>query len=848
VSELRPFATVRSGDQWIRGSFDRTFLDDEGGVVELAWTTPEPDYIVTATTPANGPFRIAGQPTAPSRLTITISDADASIAEFVVDITGKDEHGGTASAHYRKSVDGAHFQTTESFSAVTSVVGSALGGTAIGDTIVVDSGASVPGLGAGLAFDNECRLYHSVPDEGRLERVRWAAQDLLSPLVAASARMDFVEAPAGTLGDFTPSSPATALSRPRGLAVDVNDRLFIAESGADRILVFDLWSERLLRRLSLPGARPLDVAARGASVYAVLGGTASVVRLTARTDPEAVPFANLTAPSRIAVSPGGAITVLEGAGTADATIRFKDRPADDFVESHATDIEYAADDILVVALQPDRDFRCYRVAPGKRSLITVLRARGYDGLGIVATPESAPPAIGAAGRPLPPARRIGFWTAKGFRNAVAARRRYERRGRVTTYRLDSGEFQTVWGRLFLDACIPEGTDVRVHYVALDEPLEDDTMPRAAPANIAETVVRRPDLSPPMPPVSLEPGPADVTQPLHRRESGRERPWTQPPAEDPFVTYEAPIDAPAGRYLWVTLELRGNTRVSPRVRFLRAEHPSHDYLRRLPRTFSREEAVASFLRRYLALFEGFLGEVEARAVDRDLLLEPRTAPDEVLPWLASFMGLVLDERWARAPAPRGQAPVDARRPLIRECIWLFRYRGTVPGLKRFIEIYTSVPVVLIEHFRLRGLGGAVLGATGDAFSSSILGGGFRVGGTVGGEGEAPLAGSLQDAFRTHAHRFSLIVPAALDPEQLDVVRHILDVHRPAHTIFDICTVGAGMRLGLGLHLELSTVIGRTGSFATLQLDDSVLGRGAIVGRPELGTILGASRLGDDSRTG
>jgi len=374
------------------------------------------------------------------------------------------------------------------------------------------------------------------------------------------------------------------------------------------------------------------------------------------------------------------------------------------------------------------------------------------------------------------------------------------------------------------------------------------MPRVPPANVAATVVRRPDLSPPMPPVSLRPGPGAVRQPLHRRESGRERPWTQPLAEDPFVTYEAPIDAPAGRYLWVTLELRGNTRVSPRIRFLRAEHPSHDYLRRLPRTFSRDEEVASFLRRYLAPFEGFLGEVEARAVDRDLLLEPRTAPDEVLPWLASFLGLVLDERWARAPVPRGHAPIDARRSLIREAAWLFRFRGTVRGLKRFVELYAQVPVVLVEHFRLRGLGGAVLGDTGAAFSSSVLGAGFRVGGTVGGEGAAPLAQSLEDAFRTHAHRFSLIVPAALDAEQIDVVRHILEVHRPAHTIFDVCTVGAGMRLGLGMHLELSTVVGRTGAFTTLQVDDSVLGRGAVVGRPQLGTVLGASRLGDDSRMG
>jgi hypothetical protein len=82
----------------------------------------------------------------------------------------------------------------------------------------------------------------------------------------------------------------------------------------------------------------------------------------------------------------------------------------------------------------------------------------------------------------------------------------------------------------------------------------------------------------------------------------------------------------------------------------------------------------------------------------------------------------------------------------------------------------------------------------------------------------------------------------------VVRHILDVHRPAHTAFDICTVGAGMRVGRGLHLGLSSVIGKTGAFTTLQVGATRLGRDAVVGRPDAGTVLGSSRLGGDSRVG
>ena len=95
-------------------------------------------------------------------------------------------------------------------------------------------------------------------------------------------------------------------------------------------------------------------------------------------------------------------------------------------------------------------------------------------------------------------------------------------------------------------------------VAADDPPEDeDTLPRRLPDNITEATILRPDLSPPMPPVSLVP--ASIDWPLHRRESGRELPFAPRAPDDVFQTYEAPILSGPGRYLWVALELTGNTR-------------------------------------------------------------------------------------------------------------------------------------------------------------------------------------------------------------------------------------------------------------------------------------------------
>jgi phage tail-like protein len=610
----------------------------------------------------------------------------------------------------------------------------------------------------------------------------------------------------------------------------------VADARADRVLVFDLERQRLVRHVTLPGARPCDVVAQRTSVFVTLPGRGEVVRLTAHGGPWPA-AAGLLSPERIATSPGGRLAVLGAAGSDQARVRFLGSEGPELPCPGATDLDFESDDVIVIAFGTDDPLRRVNVADGDDQ--RPLRAKGYDGRGIVATPEAV--TIDGA-----PARRIGFFTAAGaFRPALPARVRYERSGRVTTYRLDGGDYQTAWGRVFVDACIPPGSEVRLGFLTQDEAAVGPSLAWTPPGNVVQPTIRRPDLSPM--PLSHELAAVETSQRLHRRESGRELPWAQPPAGDRFVTYEAPVAAPHGRFLWIVAELRGDTRVTPQIRSVRAETAGHDYLRRLPRAFSREDEVASFLQRYLAIFHGFLGEVDARAVARQVLLDPRSTPDEALPWLASFLGMVLDERWAHAPSVGGSGPRDARRELIREAAWLFRFRGTPGGLRRFLSIYVGSNVVLVERFRLRGLGGVVLGEGTSPVSHSVLGRGLRVGGATeaadaGAAGEASIA----DAFRTHAHRFTVLLPATLGPEELDVVRAILDLHRPAHTLFDLCPLDAGMRVGRGLLLAVSSIVGRTSGFAPAEVGAARLGRGGTLGRPEPGPVLGAARLGHDGR--
>ncbi len=710
-----------------------------------------------------------------------------------------------------------------------------------------------PAGAAGLAFDSHCRLYHSRPADGSVERLRWAAYDPLDLTQAQAEPLPLFAPPAATLaGDFGSQAASRPLHTPRGLAVDGDDLLFVAEAGGRAVLVLDLLARTLVRRIAFAG-RPVALAVEpgagagagagegegegegegGREVWLLTEAPAALFRLQARGSVVERPLpAAATSPARIAIGPRSQRSqrlLLCAAGSAAARVIDLAAPDQPHPVPWATDIAFMqADDggaLLVVARRPGERFLRLALTDEGFADAGPLTARGYDGLGIVATPDN----------------RILFWTAQGPRHAVAARQRYAAEARVVGCRLDGGEFQRSWGRIFIDACLPRETALALHCISADddETLDAMRLPRQPPANLPDPLIAHDDLSPPMPDAALVPARSAVTGRVVRRINGTELPWLPQQDGDAFATYEATGTEERGRYLWLVLVLRGNTRATPRVRAVRVENPAHDLLRRLPQVLWREPASESFLQRFLAPLAGLVTELDGRARLRHALLDPASAPPEALAWLAGFVGLAFDARW----------PVPVRRQLIAEAMPLFRARGTLAGLQRFIHIVTGVLPVIVEHYRLRG--GAVIGNAAPGGSRAIVGAGLRVGGQVGEIGQAPLnpdRAATDDAFQSHAHRFTVMLPALLGDDTLALADWVLQRHRPAHTLVTLCSAASGLRVGRGLHVGLTAVVGRSSGWQTLQLGATALGRDAVVGWPRAGTLPAASRLGLDARVG
>jgi phage tail-like protein len=154
-----------------------------------------------------------------------------------------------------------------------------------------------------------------------------------------------------------------------------------------------------------------------------------------------------------------------------------------------------------------------------------------------------------------------------------------------------------------------------------------------------------------------------------------------------------------------------------------------YLRYLPGLYHDDDLLDRFLRGC----EDLLGPIERVIGDLEDYVNPRLAPEELLPWLAFWVGVSFDARW----------PVERRRPMIMEAATLYPWRGTKRGLRRAIQLATGYEPEIVEP--------------------------------------QARAGGRQRRERWHLFQVVLRVP---DPAAIDraLVESIVEAQKPAHTAY------------------------------------------------------------------
>ncbi len=108
-----------------------------------------------------------------------------------------------------------------------------------------------------------------------------------------------------------------------------------------------------------------------------------------------------------------------------------------------------------------------------------------------------------------------------------------------------------------------------------------------------------------------------------------------------------------------------------------------YIKYLPRVYEEQDEMMA---RFLMLFESFWAPIDGQIDAIHHYFDPALMPLDLLPWMASWVGLTLDDHW----------PEAKRRQLLKAAVSLYRKRGTRRGLQEYLEIYTGAQVRVSEH--------------------------------------------------------------------------------------------------------------------------------------------------------
>lgn len=154
----------------------------------------------------------------------------------------------------------------------------------------------------------------------------------------------------------------------------------------------------------------------------------------------------------------------------------------------------------------------------------------------------------------------------------------------------------------------------------------------------------------------------------------------------------------------------------------------------------------FCVRFVQGLDAVMGPLFATLDCIDTYFDPILAPPDFLEWLASWVGIEVDETW----------DLEARRSLVRNAVVLYRIRGTASGLAAHLRLYTGVAPEIEET------GGCIWSQTADT----------------------PFPGRANP---------SLTVRVTVDDDEglrLSVISRIVAASRPAHIPYLVELVAGG----------------------------------------------------------
>jgi phage tail-like protein len=108
---------------------------------------------------------------------------------------------------------------------------------------------------------------------------------------------------------------------------------------------------------------------------------------------------------------------------------------------------------------------------------------------------------------------------------------------------------------------------------------------------------------------------------------------------------------------------------------------HPIIDQLPSIYQEDH----FARMFTAGFDDVLAPVFNVLDCLEAYIDPYLTPADFLPWLARWVAVTIEEDW----------PIERQRRFVANAVTLFRYKGTITGLRGELGLYTGGQVEISE---------------------------------------------------------------------------------------------------------------------------------------------------------
>jgi len=418
--------------------------------------------------------------------------------------------------------------------------------------------------------------------------------------------------------------------------------------------------------------------------------------------------------------------------------------------------------------------------------------------------------------------------------------------------IDSGDSHTEWHRLYIEAIIPKQCFIEVSLSASDDTVIPEDESNWYPHYFGKSQ-------------------RNENAEIRNHELAPEGVWQSYPSELPH--HEGLLDCErvngqsglftvlvqrsglrvrslTGRYLWLRITLHGNGRQTPELIALRTYGSRFSYVDHYFPEFYRENVFApdadavgkatpaDFLERSLLNFESLLTPLQDRIENAHLLTQPQSIPDEALDWLASWVGLTVDSAM----------PVERKRLFIEIAARLYRWHGTLKGLKAAIEVasggeLSAGNIVVLEDYRLRRTAATILGADLTIENDPLLIGTIESGNSYVGDTlflgdelkkEFLALFNIEDGLSEDenqaiellydrlAFRTTILVHHDIEPQELGLLKRVVEMETPAHVEAKVVKATRPFLVGMASLVGVDTYLDKARTKNPVRIDKSIIG--------------------------